>query len=106
MRKWLILGLLVAWLVPAAATAQAAGSAECRYLTTQITHFEGRLERAEQLDNEVWQERMGSHIERLSERRREQCPGYGDGDAARAAFTELVDLAARGALSFFTMGAL
>jgi hypothetical protein len=98
MQKWWILGLLVAWLAPAAATAQAAGSAECRYLTS--------LERAEQLDNEVWQERIASHVERLSERRREQCPGYGDGDAARAAFTELVDLAARGALSFFTMGAL
>jgi LPS sulfotransferase NodH len=105
MRKWTIVGLVLIWLAPAVAAAQP-GSAECRYLTQQIEHFEGRLERAGQLDNEVWQERLASHVDRLSERRRAQCPGYGDGEAARQAFTQLVDLAARGALSFFTMGAM
>ena len=75
MRRWMILALLVAWLAPTMAGAQAVGSAECRYLTTQIDHFEGRLERAEQLDNDVWQERIATHVARLSERRREQCPG-------------------------------
>lgn len=105
MRTWVIVGILVAWLVPGMASAQNAGSAECRHLTTQITHFEGRLDRAEQLDNALWMDRIESHIDRLSERRREQCPGYGDGDAAREAFNSLVELAARGALTFFTMGA-
>ena len=105
MRKWWIVGVLVAWLVPATASAQAVGAAECRYLTTQISLFENRLERAEELDNELWQQRLSDHIDRLSERRRQQCPGYGDGDAAREAFAQLIDLAARGALTFFTLGA-
>ena len=106
MRKWSIVAILaIAFLGASSASAQPVGSAECRYLTTQIQFFEQRLERAEALGDDVWVDRMEAHVNRLSDRRADRCPGYGDGDAAAAAFAQLVSLAARGALTFFTLGA-
>lgn len=106
MRKWSIVGMLAcSFLLASAASAQPVGSSECRYLTTQIRFFEDRVERARALGDDVWEDRIDAHVDQLTERRAARCPGYGDGDAAAAAFAQLVDLAARGALTFFTMGA-
>ena len=41
----------------------------------------------------------------LEERREERCPGYGDSTEAAQALQRLIELAAKGALTFFTMGA-
>lgn len=99
----LLLGL--ALLLPAVATARPQGSSECRYLTNQINFFETRLERAQQLGNSLWEDRLGSHLDGLKKRRESMCPGYGDSQEALKAFAQLLDLAAQGAVTFFTMGA-
>lgn len=100
----LVLGLVL--LLPGPASSRPQGSAECRYLTTQIDFFETRLERAEQLGNELWEERLGQHLDGLEKRREARCPGYSDSEAAWQALERLVQIAARGAVTFFTLGAL
>jgi hypothetical protein len=96
----------VAMLAPSTAVARPQGSAECRYLTNQIDFFEMRIERAQQLGNEMWEVRLGNHLEDLERQREDRCPGYGDSQAAIQALRQLMSLAAQGALSFFTFGAL
>lgn len=98
--------LTVAMLVPSAAPARPQGSSECRYLASQIAFFETRIERAQQLGNELWETRLTGHLEALEDRQKERCPGFTDREAAFAAFRQLMSLAAQGALSFFTFGAM
>lgn len=100
----LLLGLVL--LAPGPARARPQGSAECRYLTTQIDFFEARVERAQQLGNDLWEERLGQHLQDLEQRRKDRCPGYGNGEEAYQALQRLIELAAKGAVTFFTMGAL
>ena len=54
MRHVATIFLALAVLLPATASARPHGSAECRYLTTQIDFFETRVERAQQLGNDQW----------------------------------------------------
>ena len=106
MRHVATLLLLIALVAPAVAGARPVGSSECRHLTSQIEFFESRAERARELGNELWMEGLGNHLATLEERRAERCPGYGNGAEAMQALGRLVELAAKGALTFFTMGAL
>jgi hypothetical protein len=100
----LLLGIaLLAPAVPAVATPQ--GSAECRHLTNQINFFAIRLGRARELNNAVWEERLENHLDGLVETRAERCEGYSDSDQAWEALEKLVELAAKGAVTFFTLGA-
>ncbi|MGH0033116.1 MAG: hypothetical protein ACQGVC_25275 [Myxococcota bacterium] len=100
----LVLGL--ALLLPAAAAdARPQGSSECRHLTTQIEFFAMRLGRARQLNNDVWEARLENHLDRLIDKRAARCEGYSDSDQAWEAIEKLVELAAKGAVTFFTMGA-
>ena len=86
--------------------ASAGSEAECRHLSQQITFFEARSQRAADLDNEIWQERFGSNLDQLSDRRSQVCPGFGADEQAQQAFMDLVKLGAQVALSYFTMGAM
>ncbi len=97
-----LLALVV--LAPAAALART-GSVECRYLTQRISFFGARLERAEQLDNAVWEKRLENHLDQLRDQRAQSCPGYGADEQAMAAFMDLVRLGGQAALSYFTLGA-
>jgi hypothetical protein len=81
------------------------GSAECRHLTTQINFFAIRKGRAQELGNELWEERLDQHLQNLVERRAERCEGYSDSDQAWEALDKLVQIAAKGAVTFFTLGA-
>lgn len=100
----LLLGF--ALLLPAVpADARPQGSAECRHLTTQINFFAIRLGRARELGNEIWEERLENHLDGLVERRATRCEGYSDSDQAWEALEKLVELAAKGAVTFFTLGA-
>jgi hypothetical protein len=98
--------LLIALLAPSAAIARPQGNSECRYLTSQINFFDTRIERAKQLRNDLWEARLTQHRQDLIDRRKERCPGHGNSQAAFEAFRELMSLAAQGALSFFTLGAM
>ena len=78
----------------------------CRYLDTQIAFFESRAAKADDLDNELWEARMREQIAGLKEQRSKRCPGYSPSEEAMRAFTDLMKIAAKGAATFFTMGAM
>src|SRR5262245_55992023 len=59
--------------------------AECARLHKQIQHFEDMAERAEQLDNAMWTERMEQQVERLKERQEVRCPRDHEDASAKAA---------------------
>jgi hypothetical protein len=109
MRHAAMLLLGIALLAPTLASAdRGQGSGECRHLTSQIDFFETRLERAEALGNDLWRARLETHLSDLVERRSTSCPEYSDAAQAAEAMRqlqELMALAAKGALTFFTMGA-
>lgn len=104
MRHTLALLFVLVLLTPLAAPA--GNEAECRYLSQRIAFFEGRVARASDLDHEVWQERFESHLDELSDRRSQSCPGFDTDERAQQAFMDLVKLGAQVALSYFTMGAM
>jgi hypothetical protein len=104
MRHVAMLLLGIALLLPGTAEANPQGSSECRHLTTQINFFAIRLGRAKELNNAIWEDRLENHLDGLVERRATRCEGYSDRDQAWEALEKLVDLAAKGAVTFFTMG--
>ena len=84
------------------------GPAECARLNRQIAHFEGMVERAEQLDSELWIERTQQHVDLLREKQEERCPDDAESHAAKQAwiaFTNLLKVAGKAALTYFTFGA-
>jgi len=91
-----------ALLVPAAALARSGN--ECRHLNQKIDHFERLEERARALDNDLWVDRIHDHLEHIRERRSHTCPGYSDSDVAAQQMQQLLKFAAKGAVTFFTMG--
>lgn len=105
MRQVATLLLGIALLLPSGAAARPQGSAECRHLTTQIDFFAMRMGRARELGNELWEDRLEEHLRNLVERRAARCEGYSDTDQAWEALEKLVELAAKGAVTFFTLGA-
>ncbi len=100
----LLLG--IALLTPGLANARPVGSAECRHLTNQIEYFKGRVEHQEALgNNEVWEARLDNHLAALEQKREDRCPGYSDTEEALRFLERLAMIAAKGALTFFTLGA-
>ena len=104
MRHVAMLLLGIALVLPAVAGARPQGSAECRHLTTQIDFFALRLGRAQELDNQLWQDRLKTHLDQLIQERASKCEGYSDSDQAWEALDKLIQLAAKGAVTFFTLG--
>ncbi len=102
MRITRVIALGIALLSPAVA---GAGEIECRRLTYQIAHFSGMVERAHELDNAIWAQRTQDHVDHLVARRAAACPGYSAGEQAMQAFAQLVRVAGRAALTYFTFGA-
>ncbi|MDJ0848742.1 MAG: hypothetical protein QNK04_10215 [Myxococcota bacterium] len=112
--------LAVALLLPAAASAQQvvgsqqdepqysavnAHPAECARLRRQIDHFTGMMLRAEAAENELWVERMGLHLERLQTQQAARCPNDIPVDTTGEAFKQLIKIAAKAAVAYFTFGA-
>ncbi len=105
MRRLAMLLLGIALLTPGLASARQVGSAECRHLTNQIEYFKGRVEHQKELaNNEVWEERLDNHLAAL-EQREDRCPGYSDTEEALRFLERLATIAAKGAVTFFTLGA-
>ena len=111
------LGLVVSIAVPAFGTTLEAGKrgnyrGQCRQLTRQINHFEGDiLPLAIARGNRNWERATNEQVARLWHRRADLCPAYGAERTFLAKardeirkFNELVALAGRGALAFFTGG--
>jgi hypothetical protein len=78
-------------------------AARCENIHLQIAHFEAQAKRADELGNDVWKDRFGDHVADLKSQRK-ACPGFSDAEVAARQMRELLKLAARGAVTFFTMG--
>jgi hypothetical protein len=95
----------VGLLLPAIA---AADPPDCGRLMRQINHFEGMVDRAEQLGNDGWSENTQRHVDLLEDRLASRCPSYSARDEQQEAARQLAILmkvAASAAVTFFTLGA-
>ncbi len=107
MRITRVIALGIALMWPALMSPGLAGATEieCRRLTSQIEHFSNMVERAHQLDNAIWAARTRDHVDQLVARRADECPGYSASAQAMQAFAQLLRVASRAALTYFTFGA-
>ncbi len=103
--RMIALGIALMW--PALMSPGLAGATEieCRRLTNRIGHFSSMVERAHQFDNAIWAARTQDHVDHLVARRANECPGYSASAQAMQAFAQLVRVAGRAALTYFTFGA-
>ena len=79
--------------------------AECSRLRRQISQFTLMRDRAANLGNELWLERMSNQVDTLRGIQAARCPKDVPVDTAAVAFAELLKLAAKGAVTYFTFGA-
>lgn len=94
-------------LAPIAAPAVQAGPSECARLRRQIDHFSRMLDRAEQLDTQLWTGRIGTHLGMLRKRQEDRCPqDVPNDDSTAKAFMQLLRVAGSAALTYFTFGAM
>jgi hypothetical protein len=107
-------GFAASLLLPVAALAatemprNVGSPAECARLHKQIAHFEAMVERAEAQESEMWAEYTQRHVDLLRDRQRERCPDDAEDASAKAAFLAFLNLlkvAGRAALTYFTFGA-
>jgi hypothetical protein len=101
MRIVFVTAMVALLLAPSIGWATSPG--RCQQLNHRIAHFEAMESRADQLDNDLWADRFHDHLATLKSERK-SCPGYSDSEIAAAQMRELLKLAARGAITFFTMG--
>ena len=79
----ILLAIAVGWVLLAPISAAALNPGECAQLLKQIHHFKGMEDRAGQLGNEMWEDRMRSHTDLLRERYDARCEGFAEDDRAR-----------------------
>ena len=111
MKQWLASAALAAGLFApigaSAADVGPGGPAECARLRRQIDHFQRMVDRAEQLDSELWIGRIGSHVGMLRERQMNRCPqDVPNDDSTAKALMQLLKIAGSAALTYFTFGAM
>ena len=103
MRIAVLIALCAALLAPGLAVAS---PQECGRLTRQIEHYQDMADRAEALGNQMWQEGMEAHLDRLKARRSAVCRDFDDSnERAMQLFAAFVRLAAKAAVTYFTFGA-
>jgi hypothetical protein len=91
----------------ALARSAAAGPAQCQQLDRQILHYQGMAERADRLGSEMWEDRTQDQVDRLMERRvAAGCPVPVKDSKMGEAFMQILKLAGKAALAYFTFGAL
>jgi hypothetical protein len=104
-----LLAIAVGWLLLAPSSAAALNPGECAQLLKQVHHYKGMQERAAQLGNEMWGERMLYHTDLLRERYDARCEGFAEDDRlvrqAIADFAKVLKIGAKVAAKFFTAGA-
>ena len=94
-------------LAPLSATALNPG--ECSRLMRQIYHFKTLEERAEELGNPTYADRMGAQTDMLRERFDMRCEGFSEDDRlvkqAVADFARAIRAGAEAAAKWFSLGA-
>lgn len=99
--------VLLALCVVLVASAAAAEPPQCRNLDRLVGHYKEMRGRAVALDSELWKDRIDAHLVRLSKQRsRAGCPDRSGAAEAARQLKALLELAAQGALTFFTLGAM
>ena len=79
--------------------------AECSRLRRQIDHFTMMRRRAEALESQLWLARTQEHVDLLRGVQAARCPKDVPVDTTAEALKQLLLLAAKGAATYFTMGA-
>ena len=79
--------------------------AECARLQRQIAHFQGMEARAKALDHEMYEEGLRQQKDLLRGLQAARCPNDVPVDTTAEALKQLLALAAKGALTYFTFGA-
>ncbi len=104
----ILLAIAVGWALLAPASAAALNPAECARLQRQIHHYKSMEDRAVQLENEMWADRMQFHTDLLRERYDDRCDGFAEDDRplrqAIADFARVLRIAAEAAAKYFTAG--
>jgi hypothetical protein len=105
----ILLAIAVGWVLLAPISAAALNPGECSRLMRQIYHFKTLEERAEQLGNPAYAERMEAQTDMLRERFDMRCEGFSEDDRlmkqAVADFARALKLGAEAAAKWFSMGA-
>ncbi len=104
MKLLLAIAMGAALLLPAGA-AVAGSPAECARYKRQIDQYQGMVQRAEDLDNQMWQDRTQDHVDKLRALQRERCPEDVPVNTTLLAFEKMLKLAAKAAVTYFTFGA-
>lgn len=106
----ILLVIAVGWALLAPVSASALNPGECSRLMRQIYHFRTLEERAEQLGNPTYAQRMEAQTEMLQERFDMRCDGFAEDDRlvkqAVADFARALRLGAEAAAKWFSMGAM
>jgi hypothetical protein len=105
-RKWLAVAALAAGLIAPLGAQAVGGRVECDRLRRQISHFQRMTDRAEELGEPLWTQRMGEHLARLKGRQADRCPHDVPDDTTARAFMQLLRVAGEAALTYFTFGAM
>jgi hypothetical protein len=79
--------------------------AECSRLRRQIDQYALMQKRAKALENELWQARLQNHLDLLHGVQAARCPADVPVDSTGEAFKQLLKLAAKAAVTYFTFGA-
>lgn len=105
MKSVLVFVTAIGFSLPGAAVAD---PSDCGRLMHRIIHFEGMVERAEELGKDDWAEKTQSHVDILETKLAERCPAYSARDEQQEAARQmaiLLKVAAAAAVKFFTLGA-
>jgi hypothetical protein len=105
MKSILVLATAIGFLLPGVA---AADPSDCGRLMFRIIHFEGMVDRAEDLGRDDWAEKTQRHVDILETRLAERCPAFSARDEQQEAARHmalLLKVAAAAAVKFFTLGA-
>ncbi len=103
--KLLLAMAMSAALLLSAGVAVAGSPAECARYRRQIDHYQGMVERAEDLDNELWTARTRDHVGKLKAMQKQRCPEDVPVNTTLLAFERMLKLAAKAAVTYFTFGA-
>jgi len=88
-----------------AAPAAARSPAACVNMAHQLVHYETMRERAAELNNAMWVDRLDTQMQAVEERLATRCPDEAANVRLSQQIADLMRLAAQGAITFFTMGA-
>lgn len=106
----ILLAIAVGCALLAPISATALNPNECANLLKRIHHFKSMEDRAAELGNDMWADRMQVQTDLLRERYDERCEGFAEDDRAMrkavADFKKVLKVAAKAAAQFFTAGAL